>query len=95
MYLPTIIYHKNCIVYEVTCFSFQVANRQTTKTRFLYLSIGIQCFFRHRSIHVLVITHGTHWNVPASPGEMILILTFLYSYIILYTYMTTPTSIRI
>lgn len=86
-YVPIIIYHYNFIVYGVTCFSFQVTNRQTTKTRFLYLGSRIQCFLGHRSIHVLVVTPDTHWNVPASPGEMIFdIDVFLFIYNIIHTH---------
>lgn len=63
-------------------FLFQVTNRQTTETQFLYLGTGIQRFLGHCSVHVLVITSGTNWNVPASPGEMIfdlVVLVFIYS----------------
>lgn len=43
-----------------------VTNRQTTKTRFLYLGTGIQRFLGLGSVHVLDVTPDTHWNDPAS-----------------------------
>ena len=88
------LYRYECVfiiyyyyVYDFTRFSFQVTNRQTTKTRFLYLGTWIQRFLGYCSVHVLVVTRDMHRDVSANSGEMIfdIDLYFLFIYNIIHT----------